>query len=75
AFIDENFLTYPFATRWLSRELQELDDFKIRRGIAELINSGAIEAFPGLVEKGRGMVAQAEHSLLVQKDGCEIITK
>lgn len=75
SFIEDNFVTYPFAARWLSRALEELDDFKIRRGLAELINAGALEPFPGLIEKGRGMVVQAEKSLIVQKDGCEIITK
>ncbi len=72
--ISQNFMTYPFATRWLARDLKELGDFKIRRGIAELLNLGALEQFPVLVEKGRGMVSQAEKSMIVQKDSCEIIT-
>ena len=75
AFIDEHFASYPFTARWLSRELKDMGDFKIRRGLAEILNAGALEPFPGLIEKGRGMVAQAEHTLIVQKDGCEIITK
>ena len=74
SFIDKNFLTYPFATRWLAKELGNLGDFKIRRGIAELLNAGVLEPFPVLIEKGRGIVVQAEKSLTVQKEGCDIIT-
>ena len=69
------YLTYPFAIRWISRELNSMSDFKVRRGIAELLSLGAIEPFPVLVEREKGLVAQAERQLVVGKDSCTVITK
>lgn len=74
-FINENYLTYPFATRWLMNELGELGDFKVRKALAELSNLGVLEQFPVLVEKSNGIVAQAEKELIVEKGSCYIVTK
>ncbi len=71
--IDSDFKTYPFAIRWLSKELDS--EFKIRKAINELNSFGVITSFPTLVEKGNGMVAQAEHEVIVEKDSCTIVTK
>jgi len=73
--IDSKYLTYPFAVRWLESELKELSGFGVRRGMQELISLGALEAFPVLVERDGGIVAQAEKELLVEKGGCTILTK
>ncbi len=72
-FIDKNYSTYPFAVRWLVNAFGS--EFKVRRGLNELAALGALESFPVLVEKGKGIVAQAEASVIVQKDGCEVLTK
>lgn len=74
-FIDRNYVTYPFALRWLQKEFKELGEFKIRRALNELASLGAIEPFPVLVERKKGMVAQAEKEMIVQKGDCEIVTK
>ncbi|MEM3180807.1 MAG: type II methionyl aminopeptidase [Candidatus Micrarchaeaceae archaeon] len=71
-FINDNYGTYPFAIRWLTKELGE---FEARRAIAELSALGVIEAYPVLIERSKGMVAQSEASLIVTTDSCEIITK
>ncbi|MDE1860883.1 MAG: type II methionyl aminopeptidase [Candidatus Micrarchaeota archaeon] len=73
-YIDQNFMTYPFAVRWLIRGLPNLGDFSVRKGIAELLYAGTLEPFPVLVEKGRGMVSQSEKELIVEKDSCTIVT-
>lgn len=73
-FIDENYMTYPFAMRWIQKKFKDLGEFKVRRTLNELASMSAIESFPVLVEKKNGMVAQAEKEMIVQKDGCEIVT-
>ncbi len=73
-FIDARYLTYPFALRWLQNEFPALGEFRIRRTLNELASLAAIEPFPVLVEKESGMVVQSEKEMIVQKDGCEIVT-
>ncbi len=74
-FIDEKYSTYPFALRWLDTQFGALGEFKIRRAIGELAGLGALESFPVLIERKSGIVAQAEKEMIVQKGGCEIITR
>jgi methionyl aminopeptidase len=72
-FISDSYLTYPFAMRWLLKG-SGLDEFKVRKGIADLANIGALGPFPVLVEKSKGIVAQAEKALIVEKDSCTVVT-
>lgn len=74
-YISQNFLTYPFAMRWLLRGLKEISEFRIRRGISEMLAADALEPFPVLIEKGNGLVAQAEKEMVVEKDSCTLITE
>ena len=71
--IDKNYSTYPFAIRWLSKEFSS--EFGIRKALNELNSFGVIEPFPTLVERSRGMVAQAEKEVVVEKDSCAVVTK
>ena len=71
--IDEKYSTYPFALRWLQREFN-IGEFRLRRTLNELAGLDALESFPVLVERKNGMVAQAEKEMIVQKDGCELVT-
>ena len=70
-YIDKNYLTYPFATRWLERSF---DSFKARRAISELLGGGVLEEFPVLMEEKGGNVAQAEKEFIVEKDSCVVLT-
>jgi len=36
---------------------------------------GLITPYPVLRDRDKGMVAQAEHTVIVTKDGCEITTR
>ncbi len=63
----------PFAVRWLARSAQS--KFSLYAAIRELERAGAIEPHPTLVEIGRGHVAQAEAMVIVEKDGCKVLTK
>lgn len=63
----------PFAVRWLSNVIDS--KFKLYAAIGELVRAGALEPHPTLVEISNGIVSQAEAQLIVEKDGCEVITK
>ena len=69
-FIDSNYGPYPFAVRWLGKEMEKLSEFGIRRALAELSAAGNIEQFPVLRERKGGFVAQAEKTMIVNGDSC-----
>lgn len=52
----------PFALRWLSRIHGET---KTNFGIRELLNAGIIRGYPPLPDMKKGLVSQAEHSVIV----------
>jgi len=63
----EKYKTLPFARRWLSSSSDVL--------INRLVNEGILHPFNLLKEKSGGLVTQAEHTLIVLEDGCEITTR
>jgi methionyl aminopeptidase len=70
-FIEDNFRTLPFAERWLKGvvpEGQYLEAFK------ELLTSRALMGYPVFIEVSRKPVAQAEHTVLITENGCEVLT-
>jgi methionyl aminopeptidase len=73
-FIDAKYSTYPFALRWLFRDIGGQTEFTVLRAIADLSAADALDRFPVLVERRGGMVAQAEKEMIVEKDGCSVIT-
>jgi methionyl aminopeptidase len=60
-----------FCQRWL---INDNNKNHINMAMRQLINSGAIYAYHVLKEKSDARVAQAEHTVIVEKDGCKIIT-
>ena len=71
--IDEKYLTFPFALRWLTSVIDS--EFKIRKALNELGSLGMLESFPTLVERSGGMVSQSEVEMIVEKDSCTIVTR
>ncbi len=59
--------TLPFAKRWLGERV----DF----AIVQLVRAGVIQSYPILKEIKGGLISQAEHTIIVTQDGCEVITK
>ena len=57
----------PFARRWLPRE-------RLNLALRALKNTGVLRDYPILREEDRGLVAQAEHTVIVKEDGCEVTT-
>ena len=70
-YIEENFRSLPFAERWLKGVVpneQHSEAFK------ELLKSKALMGYPVFVEVSRKLVAQAEHTILITENGCEVLT-
>jgi len=70
-YIEENFRTLPFAERWLKGVVPENQH---REAFKELRKSKAIMGYPVFVEISRKPVTQAEHTVLITENGCEVLT-
>ena len=70
-YIQREFHTLPFTERWLQK-------FMVKKGykaaFREMLSSRSIMSYPVFVEASGKPVAQAEHTLLVLEDGCEVLT-
>ncbi len=64
-YIKKEFNTLPFAQHHL---LQRFKPYEVTIALKELIANGSLETFPVLREKGRGIVSQAEHTLIVDDE-------
>lgn len=69
--IKNEYKTLPFAYRWLQGFMP---DGQLKLTLAQLEKAGAIYAYPILREIRGGLVAQFEHTVIVEKDGAYIIT-
>lgn len=70
-YIETNFRTLPFAERWT---IGVLTKEKHAAAFKELVKSKSVMTYPVFVEASRKPVAQAEHTLLIKEDGCEVLT-
>ena len=68
----ETYQNMPFAKRWLMKKFPAI---KVELALRQLQQLNSIQGFPPLVEKARGLVSQAEHTILVTDSGCEVLTK
>ena len=70
-YIEENFRSLPFAERWLESVVPKDQN---REAFKELRASKAIASYPVFIEMSRKPVTQAEHTVLITENGCEILT-
>ena len=70
-YIESNFRTLPFAERWLTGVVPKEQH---KTAFKELLASKAIMSYPVFVEVSKKPVAQAEHTVLLKDDGCEVLT-
>ena len=70
--IAQNYRNLPFAGRWLENNTKSRQFNLIMRN---LISSRALYPYHVLKEKSNARVAQAEHTVIVESDGCRIITE
>ena len=61
--------TLPFSKRHL---LGKFSEFKVNMALRSLSN--LLYSYPHLVERSGGIVSQAEHTVLITKDGCDVMT-
>jgi len=67
--IHKNFNTLPFAERWFKKLSQNVDI-----DLRKLLMTGCIKDYPQLIDAKRGIVTQAEHTVIIHEDDCEVIT-
>ena len=65
----ETYENLPFAKWWLTKKFGAKANYAIR----ELLQLGMIHEFPPLVEINKGIVSQAEHSVLIDDSGEVIV--
>ncbi|MFB6080538.1 MAG: type II methionyl aminopeptidase [Haloferacaceae archaeon] len=65
--ITERYRTLPFAARWIEGRRA---DMTLRR----MTQQDVLRGYPVLKEEEGRLVSQAEHTLIVTEDGCEITT-
>ena len=70
--IKKNYENLPFAQSWLEDRFKYT---KVNLAMRQLISSRAIYPYHVLREKSGARVAQAEHTVIVESDGCMIITE
>ncbi|RDE13895.1 MAG: type II methionyl aminopeptidase, partial [Candidatus Thorarchaeota archaeon] len=59
----------PFAGRWCDKLDPDAQAF-----LRKMFRLGIVMNYPVLTDTAAGIVAQAEHSVLVTSDGCEQLT-
>lgn len=67
----ESYNDLPFCRRWLNNRFGAA---KTNFALRELKAIDSIRDYPPLVDQSHGLVSQAEHSLIVTKDGCRVLT-
>lgn len=63
----ERYKTLPFARRWLVGD-------RIDYALMQLLRAGIIHSYPVLWEVEGALVSQAEHTVIVHENGCEVTT-
>lgn len=67
--IQEEYRTLPFSERWCFSIEKNAESY-----LRKLVKRGVITEYPTLCEVKGGLVAQAEHTVIVTEKGCEVIT-
>ena len=69
--VRKTYRTLPFASRWLYSSLGKA---VVEEGFSEAVKSKCIAGYPVLVEASGRIVTQAEHTVIVKENGCEVLT-
>jgi len=67
--VKKQFKTLPFAQRWFEKQFSN-SDITLRK----LSFLGLLKHYPQLIDAKKGVVSQAEHTVILTEKGCEIIT-
>ena len=69
-YISQEYKTLPFTPRWL---VPVFGETTVQHAMRVLIKTKTLYVYPILVEVGKGLVSQFEHTILLTKDG-KIVT-
>lgn len=67
--LSREFSTLPFAERWAFRLEPRAPTL-----LNALVRTGALMAYPALLDRGHGIVSQTEHTMIVGPAGAEVTT-
>ena len=70
-YVEENFKTLPFSERWLKEVVPQEHH---SAAFQQLFRSKCLMSYPVFIEASKKPVAQAEHTLLVVKNECIVLT-
>lgn len=70
--INSKYRDLPFAERWLTEDLSRI---RLQMTLRQLLASEALHPYYVLGEAEEGLVAQAEDTMIVTEEGCEVTTK
>jgi methionine aminopeptidase, type II len=69
--LTKRYLTLPFAKRWIVDLVKT--KLVLRAALNELVENNCLHPYYVLKEEKGGLVSQFEHTLIVQKDGAEVL--
>ncbi len=67
----KEYRSLPFAKRWIT---EDYNDLKLKLALKKLTDRKGLKAYPVLKDDEGSLVSQAEKTLKVEKDGCEVLT-
>ncbi|MBI2043395.1 type II methionyl aminopeptidase [Candidatus Pacearchaeota archaeon] len=70
-FIIKEYQTLPFCSRWLVKKFGT----KALIGLKQLEENGNLHSYAELIESSNSLVAQTEHTILVEKNGIIVTTE
>lgn len=74
--IKKRFNSLPFSKRWLNEPSEHFSftDERMEKAFSEVLAKKSITGYPVLAERSGKIVAQAEHTVIVTKNGCLVTT-
>lgn len=64
AFIEKEYQTLPFCSRWIHKKFSSRGLLALR----QIEQTGILHHYPQLIETGKGKVAQAEHTVIINQE-------
>lgn len=71
SIVGKKYKSLPFAERWLAKEAPNVS---LKFALKELTGLGLLYEYHVLADRKESVVAQAEETVSVKKDGCEVLT-
>lgn len=69
----EKYQALPFAERWVRKEFKS--KMLVSASLREMLSAQVIRGYPVLKEADNSIVAQAEHTILIEENGVRVLTK